>query len=81
MKKSDGDIIMSGVFCPTPTSSFIHGVQYIKCSKRLFITFRDSMYRYVNVHPLTARRMVETYSVGKYWHRNIRGKYESERIA
>ena len=81
MKKSAGDIIMSGVFCPTPTSSFIQGVQYVKRSKRLFITFKDGMYRYVGVHPLTARRMVEAYSVGKYFYRNIRDKFEFERVA
>ena len=72
-RQDAGSIVMQGAFVPTPTSSFIQGVQYSKRLRLLTVFFKKSTYRYRGVHPITARRMVETNSVGRYYHRNIVG--------
>ncbi len=77
---TSGDLLMRGKYIKTPTSSFVRGVQYVKRTQELLIQFAKSTYAYADVHPLTARGLVKTKSVGSYWHRNIKGKFISQRF-
>ena len=79
--QSTGDMVMKGVFVPTPSSSFIKGVQFIAQNKKLLIFFGRSTFEYRDVHANTARRMASAVSPGKFYHRNIRGKHQSAKVA
>jgi hypothetical protein len=77
--KTTGSVDIQG-FVPVK-SSFIRGVQYVAPESSLIIFFDKSAYRYRNVKRVTATRLAKALSPGRFFHRNIRGKYAAERIA
>lgn len=65
----------------TVQSSFIQTVGYDPGKRTATVQFRSgSVYEYRCVHPTTITRWLKAPSKGRYFHRNIRRRYETKRI-
>ena len=58
-------------------SSLIKGAQWDPFTKVLKITFRDAEYDYIGVPQELFEALTEADSAGKFFHQNIRGKFET----
>jgi hypothetical protein len=67
--------------CVFPDSSAIAAVNYAGDSLVLTVTFRGgSTWEYYGVTGSTADELAAAESVGKYFHANIRGRYEGAKV-
>lgn len=59
-------------------SSAIRKIGYESATSRMYIDFEDSdpYYTYCNVPEHVFRKFVSAHSVGRYYHDNIKDKYE-----
>lgn len=75
-----GSFVMTGGI--PMRSSFIRKVQHIKRLNALFIEFTSGgLYQYRGFTAAAFGRFLKAKSAGRYFHRNIRGKYKYERIS
>lgn len=67
------------------TSSFIHALGYNADQRTATVEFKCrggySIYQYFGVAPQTFSRWLKSPSKGKYFHRNIRSRFQCKRIA
>jgi hypothetical protein len=60
--------------------SFVFGVQYAKRPRNLFVRFASACYVYFDVPAVTVTRWLKAHEGGSYFRRNIRDRFEYERI-
>jgi len=79
MKTGSGSIDISGMV--ELKSSCIQSVQYNKGKDTAFIRFvNGGLYLIKKVKKVTITRLMNSYSPGAYYHRNIRDKYSITKI-
>lgn len=61
-------------------SSMISEMEYDSDKKLLTLNFNGSKYEYKDVSEETYKELINAESIGKYFLKNIKGKYEHERI-
>ncbi|MFH0989880.1 MAG: KTSC domain-containing protein [bacterium] len=61
-------------------STCINAVQHDNVFRRLLIRFKSGDYYFYGVKKATATRLMRAKSPGRFFHRNIAGKYESEKV-
>jgi len=63
-------------------STSLASVGYDRASAILEVQFRDSgdVYQYLDVPETTYRALLAAESLGRYFNREIRGRYEYERV-
>ena len=62
-------------------STCIRSVQFVKRSGVVFIEFTSGgMYAYEEVKQITVTRLMHSASPGRFYGRNIRGKYQSTKL-
>lgn len=62
-------------------SSNLKSVGYSKPEKVLEVEFRSgSVYQFEEIHPHTARYLMQAPSKGKFFWKNVRGKYPYQKV-
>ena len=75
-----GYFVAHGMLIDMDKSSCIQSVQYVARLRKLFIRFRsnsDKVYAWKGVPQGTLTRMVKSPSPGRFYHRNINGRYQT----
>ncbi len=63
-------------------SSFIQALEYDRETRTAIVQFkRGAIYRYAQVPPVTFTRWLKAPSKGRYFHRNIRNRFNYKRIS